>query len=49
MSFPEDDGAAAAQLLLTTGTASLADAEQVLNHLEPGSVQAKRACADRSV
>lgn len=56
MSFPEDDdGAAALQRSScssdqssTAGTASLADAKQVRNHLEPGSVQAKRACADGS-
>lgn len=64
MAFPEEDGAAAVPRSscshrarrpgqsFTTGTASLADAKQVLNHLEPGSVhprQANRACTDRSV
>lgn len=64
MAFPEEDGAAALPhsscshrarrpgQSFTTGTASLADAKQVLNHLEPGNVhprQANRAYANRSV
>lgn len=58
MAFPAEDGAAALLLSwcpsarsFTTGTASLAEVKQVLNHLEPGDVhsEAGKPCVRGSV